>query len=221
MHIAKRANARPAQDYTPALEALFQSSASSQEYAAGFIQVLLRALQAVDLAAVARLIDMVEAACEQNRQIFLLGNGGSSAVASHMVVDLSPNTLMDRCPSFRVFSLTDNVESITAIANDSGYENIFAYQLKCHLQPGDLVVAFSVSGDSENVVRAVLQARKMGGLTVGLTGFDGGRLRRCCDLSIHVPSTRDEYGPVEDVFSCIGHIVTTHVTMRRGRQLSH
>lgn len=185
------------------------------------MQHMCRVIQIVDVGAVSELIHWIEEACDKGKQIFLMGNGGSSAVASHIVADLAPNTLMEGRPAFRVICLSDNVESITAIANDSGYENIFAYQLRCHLQPGDLVIALSVSGNSENVIRGVKLAHHMGAHTVGLTGFDGGRLRRLCGLSIHLPSSQDEYGPVEDLFSCIGHIVTTYITMKRGRNLFH
>src|SRR5438093_12054958 len=131
-----------------------------------------------------------------------MGNGGSSAVASHMVADLGPNSWADGRPGYKVICLSDNVESITAIANDSGYENIFAFQLRCCLQPGDLVIAFSVSGNSENIIRGVEVANQLGGRTIGLTGLDGGRWRNLCDMSLPVPSSSDEYGHVEDLCSC-------------------
>jgi len=204
-----------------ALKALFESSESARAYVTGFVEHVSMMLRALDTDAVCGLIRCLEESCEKGQQVFLIGNGGSSAVASHVAADLGPSTLAEDKAPFRVFSLTGSVESLTAIANDSGYENIFAYQLRCHLHPGDLVIAFSVSGDSENIIRAAQTARAMGAVTVGLTGFDGGRLKRLCDLSIHFPSSKDEYGPVEDLFSCVGHMVTGYLTMRRGRNLYH
>lgn len=205
----------------PALKELFDSSTSAGHYATKYLVKMTTILRSLDLTAVSRLIELVERTCEKGGRIFLIGNGGSAAVASHLMVDLAANTLKEGHLPYRVVSLSDNVESITAIANDFGYENVFAFQLRSQLQAGDLVIAFSVSGNSENVIRAVRQARSMGGTTVGLTGFDGGRLRRRCDVSIHIPSTADEYGPVEDAFSCVGHMVTSFLTMKRGRNLFH
>lgn len=204
-----------------ALNQLFLASASARDYVVSYQHRMLRMLEGLDERPIAELIQLLEQACKDNRQIFLMGNGGSSAVASHMVVDLAANSLQEGLPGFRVFSLSDNTESITAIANDWGYENIFSHQLTCHLQAGDLVIAFSVSGNSPNVIRGVEVTKEKGGTTVGLTGFDGGRLRELCDLSIHIPATRDEYGPVEDLFACIGHMVTTYLTLKRGRNLNH
>ena len=206
---------------TAALKALFESCESAGEYVVGYLEHMSSMLRALDTAAVCRLIGCLEESCDKGQQVFLIGNGGSAAVASHVAADLGPNTLAEGKEPFRVVSLNESIESLTAIANDSGYENVFAYQLRCHLCPGDLVIAFSVSGNSENIIRAVQTAKAMGAFTVGLTGFDGGRLKSACDLSIHFPSSRDEYGPVEELFACVGHIVTGYLTMRRGRNLHH
>lgn len=204
-----------------ALQKLFGAAESAQDYAAAFQDRMARLIAALDSSAIAELIELLEQTCESGGGIFAAGNGGSSAVASHFVVDLASNALVDGFPGYRVMCLSDNVESMTAIANDSGYENVFSRQIRCHLRPGDVLIAFSVSGNSENVVRAVEMTKLMGGTAVGLTGFDGGRLREICDLSVHIPATRDEYGPVEDAFSCVTHIVTGYLTMKRGRMLSH
>ncbi len=204
-----------------ALKSLFDASDSPEEYVYGFLSRMAKIMEDLKTQPVTELIQRVEQACEDRRQIFLIGNGGSAAVASHIVADLAPNTLVDGAEGFRAFCLADSVESITAIANDSGYENIFSYQLRCHLQPGDLVIALSVSGNSENVIRGIRYAKENGAFTVGMTGFDGGRLAKVCDLSIHIPTTRDEYGPVEDLFSCVGHLVTGYICMKRGRELAH
>jgi phosphoheptose isomerase len=122
---------------------------------------------------------------------------------------------------FKIFSLTDNGEAVTAVANDSGYEHVFAHQLDCVLEPGDLVVAMSVSGNSPNIVNGLEVARQRGARTVALCGFDGGKVRSLADIVVHAPTTKDEYGPAEDIFSVICHIVSGYLTMRRGRPLHH
>jgi len=204
-----------------ALKRLFEASDSPQEYTEGFLSRMSRIMNELDTTPIAKFIERIEKACEEGRQILLIGNGGSAAVASHIVADLSPNTLVEGFQGFKAVCLSDNVESITAIANDSGYEKVFEFQLKCHVNPKDLVVALSVSGNSPNVIRGIEYAKSAGAFTVGMTGFDGGELAKICDLSIHIPTSRDEYGPVEDLFSAVGHMVTGYLAMKRGRELAH
>lgn len=209
------------QNQPNALEALFKSSATSAEYAQNFFDRLALRMKVIDPEAIGRVIEEFEKAQEDNRTIFFVANGGSAAVASHIVNDLCANNIVPGKRGYRAFCLADNVESITAIANDSCYENIFCNQLACHMVPGDLVVALSVSGNSPNILRAVDYANENGGITIGWAGMDGGKLLERCKIGIVIPSTRDEYGPVEDIFSNIGHIITGYVTMKRGRRLAH
>ena len=206
---------------TNALEALFETSNSPTEYAAGFLARMAELMKTIDIEAIAKVVDAIDRAQQENRAIFCIGNGGSAAVASHIVNDLCPNSLVKGKRGFRAFSLTDNVESLTAIANDSGFENIFSAQLECDMQPGDVVMAFSVSGNSENIIRAIDYANENGATTIGLVGFEGGRLVEKCKHVVLVPTTHDEYGPVEDIFSNIGHIITGYLAMKHGRKLSH
>ena len=116
---------------------------------------------------------------EEERTIFLCGNGGSAAAASHFGQDLAKGTLssMSATRRFRVIPLTDNIGFITALANDEGYESIFEQQLRNLAREGDLLVAISGSGNSPNVLRAVEYAHSIGMTTIGVTGFDGGKLR--------------------------------------------
>lgn len=204
-----------------AMEGLFASSRTSAEYVAGFFDHMAEVMRKIDPAAIARQIEIIEKAQEENRSIFFLGNGGSSAVCAHIVNDLCPNSLVSGKRGFRAFSLADNVESVTAIANDSGFENIFSYQLQHNMVPGDAVVGMSVSGNSENVLRAIDYANEHGAITCGWAGMEGGKLAQRAKFSIVIPSTRDEYGPVEDLFSNIGHVITGYLTMKRGRRLAH
>jgi D-sedoheptulose 7-phosphate isomerase len=160
-----------------------------------------------------RFIDALWEAFLQERTVFLAGNGGSAATASHFGQDLAKGTLpsMDATRRFRVVPLTDNVGFITALANDEGYESIFEQQLRNLAREGDLLVAISGSGNSPNVLRAVEYAKSIGMKTIGVTGFDGGRLKSVADLGVHVPV--DDMGMTEAL-----HGVIFHAAMSRLRQ---
>jgi D-sedoheptulose 7-phosphate isomerase len=203
------------------LRSMFDNSRSAAEYAAGYVKRMAAILENLDLEAVARTSEVMEQACADGKTIFTIGNGGGAAVASALVNDLGPNSLVAGQPSFRILSLTDNVGSVTAIANDSGYEYVFSYQLEAIMRPGDVVIAMSVSGNSSNILRGVEYANRNDAFTIGWTGFDGGQLGKMCHLHVNIPTSPDEYGPVEDMFSILAHIVATYLTMKRGRNLHH
>jgi len=191
------------------LKSLFEGAPDSPGYAQGFLSLVARMLERVDAAAVANLAGLVEEAGSAGRTIYTLGNGGSAAVASHFVNDMGVNSWVAGKRGFRVCSLADNVASVTAVANDVSFEEIFRRQLACGMTSGDLVIALSVSGNSPNVIRAVEYANEAGGVTVGLCGFDGGRLARIAQHAVVIPSSKDEYGPVEDAFSVVFHAVSS------------
>lgn len=138
-------------------------------------------------------------------QIFIMGNGGSASTASHFVCDLAKNTRYDGLPHFRVIGLADNMEIFSAYANDEGYENVFSQQLINLVRPDDVVIAISASGNSKNVVNAVEEAQKHNAITIGFTGFDGGRLGQLVDTHIHVNSIIIEH--VEDVHLMLEHMI--------------
>jgi D-sedoheptulose 7-phosphate isomerase len=144
-----------------------------------------------------------------DKQVFVMGNGGSASTASHFAADLGKNTRVRGLASFRVISLADNVASITAYANDEGYENIFFQQLVGMMKPGDVVIGISASGKSQNVLKAIEYANINGAYTIGLTGFDGGVLGEMVSLHIHVPSNRIEQ--VEDIHLMIEHMVISAI----------
>lgn len=135
--------------------------------------------------------------------VFLMGNGGSAATASHFVCDLAKGTRAEGLPAFRAVALNDNVPLLTAWANDTSYERVFAEQIAALARPRDVVVLISASGNSPNVLAAVEAARCAGATTVALTGKTGGRLARCVDLSIRVPAGSIEQ--VEDAHLIIAH----------------
>ncbi|MGQ9592465.1 MAG: SIS domain-containing protein [Planctomycetota bacterium] len=147
------------------------------------------ALERMDLVAVLRLVERLYAAYESGSRVFVFGNGGSAAAASHFAEDLSKGALPE-FPSekrLRAHSLADPMPFLTALANDCGYESVFREQLATHASAGDLAIAISGSGSSPNVLAAIRWAKEHGLFTCGMTGFDGGRLRELVDLSIHAP----------------------------------
>lgn len=169
-------------------------------------------------------IDLLGQARLEKRQVFILGNGGSASTASHFVCDLAKNTRLQGFPNYRVIGLTDNMPVFSALANDEGYENVFAGQLASFVRPGDVVIAISASGNSPNVIKAVELARRLQARTIGMTGFDGGLLGGLVDHHLHVPSHCIEY--VEDVHLMLEHLITkalrqhTHVSLARVQEMS-
>lgn len=152
-----------------------------------------------------RFVDSLYAAFEEGSTVFLAGNGGSAAAASHFAQDLAKGTLPSLGASrrFRVISLTDNIGYITALANDAGYETVFDQQLRNLAQPGDLLIAISCSGNSENVLRAVEYARSIDMKTIGITGFEGGKLASLVDSEVRIPVS--DVGMAEAMHSIVFH----------------
>ncbi|MBW3632230.1 MAG: SIS domain-containing protein [Chloroflexi bacterium] len=157
----------------------------------------------IDLESLEHVALMLLACQARKRVVFVVGNGGSAATASHFACDLGKGTRRDGPPTFRVVSLTDNMPLLTAWANDSGYDRVFAEQLQTLAHPGDVLVVISASGNSPNVIAAVETARSCGMDVVGLTGRSGGSLAQLVDVVVHVPSDRIEV--VEDA-----HLVAAH-----------
>jgi D-sedoheptulose 7-phosphate isomerase len=164
-----------------------------------------------------RLIDTLWEAFEEERTIFLIGNGGSAAAASHFGQDLAKGTLtsMQAKQRFRVVPLTDNIGFITALANDEGYEAIFEQQLRNLARRGDLLIAISGSGNSPNVLRAVEYARSIGMKSIGVTGFDGGKLRALADESVHVPI--EDMGMTEALHGVVFHLAMAQLRTKLAR----
>ncbi len=154
------------------------------------------------------LLALLERARTEGRRVFLFGNGGSASTASHFACDLGKGTVAPNCPRFKVIALNDNMATFSAYANDMGYEMVFAEPLISLAERGDAAIAFSASGNSPNVLRAMETARARGLHTVGFTGFDGGQLKDRVDVHIHVPAR--SFGLVEDI-----HLAMTHALCER------
>ena len=204
------------------LENHFAEARSKREFAARYLAYLSDLMAKLDVKAIEQIIDAFVEAGERGKVIYFIGNGGSAATASHFANDIGFGTRAPGVRPFKAISLVDNIAVMTALANDEGYAHIFVRQLQGILQPGDVVVALSVSGNSANVVEAVRYAKKeVGALTIGCTGFDGGALREMVDISLHVPTPPGEYAPVEDVFQILDHLIYSYLRLKRLGRLGH
>ena len=192
------------------LDSIFDGAAGPAAYARDYLEFLTGVLGRIDAASITLFVELLLKARQRDANIFFIGNGGSAATASHFANDIAIGTRSAGRP-FRAQSLTDNVAVLTAIGNDYGYDEIFVRQLRAQMRSGDVVVAISASGNSTNVVRAIEYANANGGVTVALTGFDGGRLRDAARYGVHVPTHKGEYGPVEDAHMVLDHLVSSYL----------
>jgi len=195
------------------LDKLYQENPDAAAFADGYLNYLNEVLRRIDVASIARFIELLWDARARGATIFFIGNGGSAATASHFANDLALGTRTAGLP-FRVVSLCDNTAVMTAIGNDFGYEDLFVRQLAVLAKAGDLVVAISVSGNSPNVTKALEYAALHDLVTVGLTGFDGGQVRRLASHCVHVPTNAGEYGPAEDAHMVLDHLVGAYLASR-------
>ncbi len=180
----------------------------SETYLRGVGSVLRR----LPFALVDRVTDALWAAYLEGKTVYVFGNGGSAALASHCACDLGKGTTVNGNRRFRVLALTDNIPLMTAWANDASYEDIFAEQLTPFIHKGDIALAISGSGNSPNVLKALLVAREAGAFTIGLTGFQGGKMEPLCNLCIIIPS--DNMQVIEDLHVCVNHAIFTALRSR-------
>ncbi|MDB5035966.1 MAG: sugar isomerase [Chlorobi bacterium] len=173
-----------------------------------------RALGSVDTAEVERLIESLFEAYRAGATVFVIGNGGSAANASHFAQDLAKGTCssMDQERRIRALSLTDNIAFFSALGNDEGYDQVFVQQLRTFYRPGDLLVSISGSGNSPNVLRAVEFANANGMKTIGITGFSGGKLKDMSHEQVHVPL--DDMCTAESIHSIVFHYVILELQKR-------
>lgn len=180
---------------------------STGDTISAYISDIRATLNSLSLDNVERVVRLLREARSHRRRVFLFGNGGSAATASHLACDLAKGSSTNGKPRLRTMALTDNMPLISAWANDTAYENIFAQQLQDHVEPGDVVIGISGSGRSPNVLNGVKAARAAGAVTVGMTGFDGGYLKDLVDICIIVPDKNID--KVEDVHLMLGHVITS------------
>jgi len=159
-----------------------------------------------------KIAEVLLEAYRKDKQVFILGNGGSASTSSHLACDLGKGTLKNvynqREKRFRVISLTDNVATMTAFANDLSYDDMFVQQLHNLVRPGDVVIGISGSGNTPNVIKALIYAKGQGAITIGLLGYQtGGKAKELVDHNITIKS--NNYGVIEDLHLALDHILTT------------
>ena len=192
------------------IDKIYSESFSLKDYSRSYIQYLASVLNSISLTDIEKFVEVLLQARERESSIFFIGNGGSAATASHFANDIAIGTRTYEKP-FRVISLCDNQAVITAIANDDGYEKIFSQQLQVLLKKQDVVVVISASGNSPNLLDAIDTAKKMNTITVGISAFDGGKMKEMVDISVHVPTEKGEYGPAEDAHMVLDHLVSNYL----------
>jgi D-sedoheptulose 7-phosphate isomerase len=182
-------------------------------YCDDYLVQLVRAGASIDHDNLAAAADLLGQAFERGAWLFVCGNGGSAAIANHLLCDFAKGIQTDTNLLPRVISLSANLELITAIANDIAFEDCFVYQLRTAARAGDVLLTISSSGDSENVVRAVDWASTNDVHTISLTGFDGGRTARAAAINIHING--NNYGVVEDTHQSIMHVFSQYLRQSR------
>ena len=192
------------------IDQIYSESLSIKDYSKSYIDYLSSVLNNISLTDIEKFIEVLLEARERGSSIFFIGNGGSAATATHFANDIAIGTRTYQKP-FRAISLCDNQAVITAIANDDGYEKIFSQQLQVLLKKQDVVVAISASGNSPNLLDAIDTAKKMNTITVGISAFDGGKMKEMVDISVHVPTEKGEYGPAEDAHMVLDHLVSNYL----------
>jgi len=184
------------------------------EFIKNYFKELKKTIDEISTEDVKKVIDVLYDAYRKDKQIFIIGNGGSASTASHFACDLSKGTLQrvydEKEKRFRVMSLTDNVALLTALGNDLSYDDVFSQQLKNLINQEDVLIAITGSGNSQNILNAVDTASKSGAVTIGFLGFDGGKLKDKVNHYIHVPSSH--YGRIEDVHLVLEHLICSYLT---------
>ena len=175
------------------------------EQITSYISVVQDTVGKLPVESITRVVATLQNARLEGRKVFIMGNGGSASTATHFVCDLAKNTRHDSLPHFRVIGLTDNMAIFSAYANDEGYDNVFAAQLANLVEAEDVVIAISASGNSANVVKAMEAAKVYNAVTVGFTGFTGGKLASLVDIQVHVDSYVIEH--VEDIHLMLEHMI--------------
>lgn len=184
------------------------------DYVKDYFNKYIENLNKIDIAKIDEIVNLLYRTWKNDNQLLIVGNGGSASTASHMACDLGKGTLENVYDSgikrFRVISLTDNVATMTAFGNDLGYDNIFSQQLRNLIYPGDVVLVITASGNSPNIVNAVETANSMGATTIGLLGFNGGKVNELVDHSIIFEE--NHYGRVEDFHLMLNHVIAERLS---------
>lgn len=188
-----------------------------KEFTISYVEKLKQLIDNIDLCVIEEIISEIDKLVLNKGVLYVLGNGGSSATASHMANDLGVGLKRRDILNLNIISLADNSPVVTAISNDIGYENIFYMQLKEVVEPNDVILAISCSGNSPNIIKAIEYSKKIGCKIIGVSGFDGGKLKSLSDIKFHVDAPKGEYGLVEDIHMILDHIIYSYY-IQKGAQ---
>lgn len=183
--------------------------ADAESAVTSYLDNLRHLLSKVPADRLAAAIDLLLEARMSSRRVYVMGNGGSAATAAHFACDFQKTAAIPGQTPLRAMALTDNTALMTAWANDSAYEHVFAGQIMALAEAGDVVLAISASGNSPNIVAGLTAAAQIGARTIALVGFDGGAASQIAHVTVHVPC--HDYGLVEDVHSALGHAMTSAI----------
>lgn len=183
-----------------------------KQFTKNYFNEIRQAFDEISFKEIEKITKIIYSAYLKKKHIFVMGNGGSAVTASHFACDLGKGTLSPKnkknIKRFKVTSLTDNIATITAWSNDLNYDQIFSEQLKNLLSQDDVVIGFSASGNSPNILKAIKLAKKMKAITIGLVGFDGGKLAKIADVC--VMAKINKYDAAEDIHLILAHIITRY-----------
>ena len=169
-------------------------------------------LNTVQIEKLVETIELIISTFKSGNTLYVCGNGGSAATATHMQADFSFFTRYFTKFRPKVRALTDNAAMLTAVGNDTSFDDIFVEQLKGHFQSGDILICISASGNSENVIRAANYANENGGTSIGFVGFEGGKLLNTANISLFTPNPKGDYGPIEDVHMIFNHLIVNYLS---------
>lgn len=199
---------------TDVIAGLLAGASTPAGFARAYLDHVSTILAKLDTSIIQDVIQVILDARDRDATIYLFGNGGSAATASHFANDLALAVPPGSGRGLRATALSDSAPILSAIGNDHGFDQVFARQLAGRLRPGDVVIAISASGNSPNILAATAVAREVGAVAVGLIGFGGGELRAACDYAVVVPSQPGEYGPVEAVHLLLEHVICNYIALR-------
>ena len=186
-------------------------------YAIRYLSELVTSINAIPLDKIREIAGVLKEAYKKRRHVFIMGNGGSAATASHFVCDLAKGTRVPGKKHFKVIGMTDNVPLLTAWSNDVAYKDVFKSQLENLLEKDDIVIVFTGSGNSPNVLEAAKYSKKTKAKTIAFTGFDGGKIKKLADICMIVPSNNMER--IEDIHLVLEHLIKLYLweEIREGR----
>jgi D-sedoheptulose 7-phosphate isomerase len=179
---------------------------NTETYPGYYIETLIQEVKTIPSEKILEIDQALQSARKEGRQVFIIGNGGSAGTASHIACDFAKNTRQPEGKRMKVISLADGLATLTAYANDEGYENVFSEPLLSLAENGDVLLAISGSGNSPNILKALQTARKLGMTTLGITGFQGGKMKEMVDICLVVESESIER--IEDAHLIIAHVLT-------------